>query len=68
FGKKSAGYSVSIMEITLSTGFLLGPLLGGIFLSFPDGFDFAFRIFSFATIFMIVLAMIFLKSDNKAKQ
>lgn len=68
FGKKSAGYSVSIMEITLSTGFLLGPLLGGIFLSMPEGFDFAFRIFSFATVFMIVMAMIFLKSDNKAKQ
>ena len=65
FGRNSTGYSVSIMELTLSTGFLLGPLLGGIFLSSPDGFDFAFKVFSFATIFMILMAMIFLDNDLK---
>ncbi|MGE0793062.1 MAG: MFS transporter [Candidatus Woesearchaeota archaeon] len=59
FGKNYRGYSVSIMELTLSVGFLLGPFLGGIMLSMPDGFNFAFKIFSYVTLGIMLLISFF---------
>lgn len=59
FGKKNSAYSVSIMELTLSVGFLLGPFLGGILLSFPNGFDLAFQIFAYTTA-LVMLILLFL--------
>ena len=64
-GKEYRGYSVSIMEITLSIGFLLGPLFGGIFLSMPGGFDFAFKVFSALNLFVFILALFFLRDEKQ---
>lgn len=63
-GKGYRGYSVSIMEITLSIGFLFGPLLGGIFLSMPNGFDFAFKVFAGLNLLVIILAVFFLRDEK----
>ena len=62
-GKQYRGYTVSIMEITLSIGFLLGPFMGGIFLTMPGGFNAAFKIFSLLNLFVLVLALFFLRED-----
>gem|GEM_PF-5485214 len=67
FGQSYAGYSVSIMEITLSIGFFFGPLFGGIFLSFSGGFNTAFRIFSALSFVMLVLSMIVLMKHKAPK-
>lgn len=64
FGKSCTGYSASIMEITLSIGFLLGPLLGGILLGMKDGFNFAFRIFSGLALIILISSFVFLRKQK----
>ncbi len=60
-GKNHISSSVSIMEITLSIGFLFGPLIGGLLLSTPGGFNFAFQIFSLLSFIVLILSFIFLR-------
>jgi MFS family permease len=59
------GYSASIMEITLSIGFLFGPLVGGLFISTPEGFNFAFRIFSLLILIFFVLSFFFIRNQTE---
>lgn len=63
FGKIKNGYAAGIIEMTLSIGFLFGPLIGGFFLEVSGGFNQAFRIFAIAA-FVLVLISIFIVKEK----
>jgi MFS family permease len=61
FGKKHIGNYAGVIEMTLSIGFLLGPLLGGFFLSRFGDFNLAFRIFAIFTMILASLSIFVIK-------